>query len=627
MKVEFSSNAIYLRSMPYPTPDDTRSAIRGLGGAWSRDVRAYVLPASDRAKQWLVSQGIHVPGMAAAEPFRMDHGDEIPHDTPQPGGVAVDLFPYQRQGVAWLSQNPNALLADEQGLGKTLQAIAACKDEAKVLAIVPSGQLYQWRSEILRALPTLVQPTDILILTTGPNAKKPADFTAAQWVLTSPDLAKKWLAPFQDAGFTALVVDEAQAAKNLESQRTQAILSLSRMPSLDRRILITGTPIMNRPVEIYALQAILGSPMRIGYDEFVNRYCAAHEIRVGISRWTGQPITKLDVSGASNLRELSEKISQFTIRRDKATVQPDLPPKILSRLAVELDAEGRKQYALASTDFLAWREKYRPDAKPLLDSGLIEAQVIGALRQISAVGKADAAHEFLNRVMDGSETRKVLVVSDFLEPLNQLQAKLPSGSFVRMDGSTSPERKEQAKQAFQSNPQVRVMLGQTQVAGVGHNLQSADTVVFMNCPWRPTDIQQAVDRLHRIGQTAESIQVVFLEAVPPRGADRSIDSELYEVVMAKDSVIQAVFGASSTDIAGALSRSDAEHQLVKALGLGKAIAKATKQIQAQQAAQTANLSHEIQIHRVDQNGNEVSRAPTPAPTPKNTSQALDGPDI
>jgi len=283
MKVEFAREGIYLTHMPYPTPADTRSAIYGLGGAWSKPDRAYILPASDRAKQWLVSQGIHVPGMAAAEAYRMDHWDEIPHDAAQPSDVAVDLFPYQRQGAAWLAEHPNALLADEQGLGKTFQAIAACRDEAKILAIVPSGQLYQWRSEILRALPTRVEPTQIAILSAGPNDKKPVDFAGAQWVLTSPDLAKKWLTPFGEAGFTALILDEAQAAKNLESQRTQAILSLSRMPTLDRRILITGTPIMNRPVEIYALQAILGNPMEMRYDAFTERYCEAHEIRVGVN--------------------------------------------------------------------------------------------------------------------------------------------------------------------------------------------------------------------------------------------------------------------------------------------------------------------------------------------------------
>lgn len=587
MKVEFASNAIYLTRMPYPTPDDTRSAIHRLGGNWNRDVRAYVLPPTDRAKQWLVEQGIHVPGMQAAQAYRMDHVDEFLDQPPQPADIAVDLFNYQRQGVRWLAKTPNALLADEQGLGKTFQAIAACRDEARVLAIVPSGQLYQWRSEILRALPTRVEPAQIAILSAGPNDKKPVDFAGAQWVLTSPDLAKKWLAPFQSAGFTALIVDEAQAAKNLDAQRTQAILALAHLPTVERRILITGTPIMNRPVELYALQAILGSPMGMSYVEFTERYCAAHEIYIGQNRWNGQAMYRTDVSGASNLKELSEKLSQFTMRRDKATVQPDLPPKILSRLAVDLDADARKQYTLAATDFLAWRERYRPDAQPLRDPGLVEAQLIGALRQIAAIGKADAAAEFLGRVTEGSETRKVLVVSDFLEPLNRLQAKLPAGSFVRMDGSTDAARKEQAKQAFQTNPQVRVMLGQTQVAGVGHNLQAADTVVFMNCPWRPTDIAQAVDRLHRVGQTAESIQIVFLEAVPPRGAERSIDAELYDVVMQKNAVVNAIMGPTSTDLAAAhdpIRQSDAEHQLAQTLGLGKAVAKAAKQIAKNQIA-------------------------------------------
>jgi len=260
--------------------------------------------------------------------------------TPSPGSLDASLMPFQREGVRRiLAWDGRALLGDEMGLGKTLQAIAVARHyrrEWPLLVLCPTSMAHTWADELERWCPELVPGQINLIKSHHNGALSSAAVTILTYGLVTNGKEKERLvANVMAAGFAVVIVDEAHYLKTRDSVRTKLILPL--LAAAQRCVMLTGTPALNRPVELYPLLSTLRpqQPAWRTYSAFVQRYCAAKPTFFGGRRG-------LDVSGSSNEAELYALLCEtLMVRRLKAEVLDELPPKQRQRVLVSLPPQAR----------------------------------------------------------------------------------------------------------------------------------------------------------------------------------------------------------------------------------------------------------------------------------------------
>ncbi|XP_038573680.1 DNA annealing helicase and endonuclease ZRANB3 [Micropterus salmoides] len=418
------------------------------------------------------------------------------------------LMPFQREGVEFaLSKNGRCMIADEMGLGKTVQAIAvayAFRQEWPLLVVVPSSLKYPWIEELERWIPEL-QPGDINLVenkshTMGISSSK---VTVLGYGLLTTD-ARPLVEALSRQRFAVVVVDESHYLKSRNAARTKILAPL--IQSAKRAILLTGTPALGRPEELFMQIDALYPKMFGTWTDYAKKYCNAHY------RYFG-PRRQWDCRGASNLEELHKRLSQIMIRRLKAEVLTQLPPKIRQRIPFDLPKEAAKE---ASASFAEWERLM----KGLGSSGVVTTdnpftQVMGLVTQMykqTAIAKAGAVKDYIKMMLE-AEQLKFLV---FAHHLTMLQACTEAvieakAGYIRIDGSVPSSERIQLVHKFQSDPETRVAVLSIQAAGQGLTFTAASHVVFAELYWNPGHIKQAEDRAHRIGQTS-SVNVHYLIA-------------------------------------------------------------------------------------------------------------------
>ena len=452
-------------------------------------------------------------------------------------------FPFQAEGIAWLKGRSFALLADDMGLGKTNQAIFWASDNLPALIVVPAAVVWNWHKEIT----TMWRPGDTALVLDG---KMAVPETLPQWTIVSYNGLEKYLPELKTSGFKSLVIDEAHNIKNLAAQRTKNIIELvepseqeqlrradlqgdkeevkylqQRIPLLKpikNRLAVTGTPVLNRPIELFALLRFLGVKKQEDYRDFMEKYTEHKNMR-GRLIWTG----------AKNLDLLNKELQPFMLRRMKKDVLKDLPPKTNTAMFVPIS--NAKEYREAETNFLSWLEKTKgADAA----DRAVDAEVIvqmNSLRQLAAAGKVAPVNDWLKPCsMTGS---KVLIFSSFTPPLVELH-KLKSPLAVLYTGATSKEERQRIVDNFQKDPAACYFMGTIGAAGVGITLTAANRVCFLDLPWTPGGKVQAEDRAYRIGQK-RPVEIVNVLA---KG---TIDERMLLLLKQKEEIIaQAVDGKS-----------------------------------------------------------------------------------
>ncbi|XP_039462840.1 DNA annealing helicase and endonuclease ZRANB3 isoform X4 [Oreochromis aureus] len=417
------------------------------------------------------------------------------------------LMPFQREGVEFaLSRNGRCMIADEMGLGKTVQAIAvayAFRQEWPLLVVVPSSLKYPWIEELERWIPEL-QPGDISLVenkshTMGIGSSK---VTVLGYGLLTTD-ARPLVEALSRQRFAVVVVDESHYLKSRNAARTKILVPL--IQSAKRAILLTGTPALGRPEELF-MQIDALYPKRFGtWTDYAKKYCNAHY------RYFG-PRRQWDCRGASNLEELHQRLSQIMIRRLKADVLSQLPPKIRQRIPFDLPKEAAKE-ALAS--FGEWERLMKSQGSGVATTDNPFTEVMGLVTQMykqTAIAKAGAVKDYIKMMLE-AEQLKFLV---FAHHLTMLQACTEAvieakAGYIRIDGSVPSSERIQLVHKFQSEPETRVAILSIQAAGQGLTFTAASHVVFAELYWNPGHIKQAEDRAHRIGQTS-SVNVHYLIA-------------------------------------------------------------------------------------------------------------------
>jgi hypothetical protein len=462
---------------------------------------AWVAPEALVALQEIREQHAHAAGLVALS-AATDSAVTI-------AGLGGELKPFQRAGVEYLLAQRRAFLADEQGLGKTIEAIAtlAADDAFPAIVVCPASLKLNWMRELERWLPG--RSARMLSGTSGGAAQAPADITVVNYEIVAARIEQlRALAP------RAVVIDESHYCKNPGAKRTQAVGRLSAAVPSDGLVLaLTGTPVMNRPPELISQLRILGRLADFGSGaQFGKRFRGpdAHQ-RL---HW--------------HLR------ARCFVRRLKIDVLPQLPPKTRAVVPVELD--NMAEYRLAEQDIVAWLRTQPLDLRELdarVAAALRAERLVrlNALKLLAARGKLPAALSWIHDFLSSGE--RLVVFARHREVQQAMLERFPSALHIL--GADSQRARDASLRDFQAPDDSgnQLIVCSIEVAGQGITMTRASNVAFLELDWTPAKHDQAEDRCHRIGQ-ASAVNVSYLLA-----AD-TIDETIAALLERKRGVIGAV---------------------------------------------------------------------------------------
>lgn len=414
------------------------------------------------------------------------------------------MFPYQLKGVEFIeSHGGRALVGDEMGLGKTVQALGylGLHPELRPAVVVcPASLKLNWEKEINEWLPE----SSVEVL----SGKKPHPVNA-QILIINYDILSAWEYVLADC--KVLILDEAHYIKNAKAQRSKSVKKLAK--KVKHVIALTGTPITNRPSEFFPILNLINSAEWPNFWRYAEKYCDKKYNGFG---W--------DFSGSSNPDELNEKVQSTMIRRLKSEVLPDLPDKI--RTVIPLEITNRAEYNQAVNEL---------DAS---DSPAIQLTRIEALKQLVVLGKMNACIEWISNFLESGQ--KLVVFCTHKNVVDKLMDEFHNIA-VKVDGSVSTLKRQQKVECFQESSMCRLFIGNIKAAGVGLTLTAASSTAFIELPWEPGSADQAEDRVHRIGQEADSVNAYYL-----LGQD-TIDMEIASLLDSKREVLDAVLDGHITE--------------------------------------------------------------------------------
>ena len=435
----------------------------------------------------------------AAQLYSRLAGLEPTEPEPVPAGLQASLRPYQHKGYEWLLRlarsGLGALLADDMGLGKTVQAAALLLKLAEdqllrpALIVAPVTVLHNWTAELERFAPSLRA-----FIHHGPGRTSTAPELAAMLlthdiVLTSYQTLRSDIQRFGQTEWGLCLLDEAQAVKNPEAAVSKAVRSLRARV----RLILTGTPVENRPLDLWSHFAFLNPGLLGNRKSFVAEY--------------ERPIAAGDEDALEAMRR---RTLPFILRRSKTEVLDDLPPKEEIIRWIDLDPRQKSYYEGLRKDFadqvgrVVAEKGFKNSAISILEALLrlrqaaIHPGLVSPEHAVYGGAKIDVAADLVTELLDGGH--KVLVFSQFVKALGLLRARLDGATipYEYLDGQTK-DRQERIKR-FQSSQGAGAFLLSLKAGGVGINLTSADYVLLLDPWWNPAVESQAVDRAHRIGQ-------------------------------------------------------------------------------------------------------------------------------
>lgn len=408
--------------------------------------------------------------------------------------VKAKLRAYQKEGVKWIKylydNKLGGCLADDMGLGKTLQAIAVLtlvypKVKKPSLIVMPRSLLFNWQNELERFAPQL----SVYTYYGGQRDMKEA--LKCQLILTTYAIVRNDVELYSKQAFHYVILDESQNIKNMEAQITQAVLLLNAK----HRLALSGTPIENNLTELYSLFRFLNPAMFGSLDEFNARYTL--------------PIQKNNDKEV--LLGLRRKIYPFMLRRLKKDVLKELPDRIDTTLYVEMNMEQARLYEQRRTYYYQ-QVKQTIASDGLQKSQFVMFQALNELRRIASVPESLSDGRIVSpklEVLMESVTEavtnghKVVIFFNYIAGIELVGDKLNEYGidFTSMTGSTR-DRKNVIER-FQNDPRCRVLLMTLKTGGVGLNLTAADMVYIFEPWWNKAAEEQAINRLHRFGQTAK----------------------------------------------------------------------------------------------------------------------------
>ncbi len=437
------------------------------------------------------------------------------------------LRPYQRVGFQWLktleSYGFGGILADEMGLGKTIQVIAFLmtakreKTGMASLVVCPASLILNWSDECARFAPSL--KVKLIMGTATERRKLIAESDDSDVWVTSYELLRSDVEKYSEFRFYSCILDEGQHIKNQSTQVSKAVKRID----CQQRFVLTGTPVENRLSELWNLFDFLMPGYLFSHNGFVDKL--------------EKPIIRSDDKGA--MEQLKRLVQPFVLRRMKADVLKELPPKIEHVRKIALSEEERKVYLAASLDMKRKLESGEPGKLAILAA-------LTQLRQICCApelcfenyqgpdSKLEAVLELCGGMVENGH--QILLFSQFTSMLDIIRPRLDALNISNytLQGSTSKEKRAQLVRDFNAGG-ASVFLISLKAGGTGLNLTAADVVIHYDPWWNMAVQNQATDRAHRIGQMA-NVQVYKLIA------KNTIEEKIIELQEKKASLMDAVSG-------------------------------------------------------------------------------------
>ncbi|HWH07991.1 MAG TPA: DEAD/DEAH box helicase, partial [Candidatus Thermoplasmatota archaeon] len=440
------------------------------------------------------------------------------------------LDPHQREGLAFiLHHRHSCLLADEMGLGKTLTAIASAQFlPGRVLVVCPASARDVWKQEVhgwTHERARVLQPHE------GPDA----DLGDAKYVVVAYSGLAKFADRLATIPFDLVVLDESHYVKSRAAQRTRLVQE--KLAHVPRRLILSGTPVMNEPAEVRTQLAFV-HPHEWSDTAWFNRRFQ--------QPWKhGTPEVKEAV-----LKRLRQYLEGVMLRREKRQALPDLPEKRLHVHRLQLPPAARRAYDEAEDEFRDYMHEHDEDA---LTTGMATtAGRLERLKQTALVGKLPLIVAEVKALLDRGE--KAVVFCHYREPIKALAKEFEPYGVVTLTGSTKAEERGAVVQRFQKSKDVRVFVGQTLAAGVAVTLTAARHAVFCDLEWNPALHRQAMDRVHRKTQTRDVEVHFFL-------AEDTVEEDVAEVLEEKAEMMDQLLEGRSGGTFGLRDKEAAQREV------------------------------------------------------------------
>jgi len=419
----------------------------------------------------------------------------------------MKLYPYQQRALAFAKERRYSYLSLPCGAGKTLTALEATKKFKHVLIISPASICMVWKEEIRK---WYGEAHKIQVF----HSMKETLDTSAKWVILSYNKALnlKIYAQLIKWNYQGCIIDEAHHLKNPEAKRTEALIGyrsdkarLVTKKSVQRGILLSGTPMMQRPIELYAplrglRPDLLGKYHR--YEHYGIRFCGGYKDGF---KWV--------LTGTSNLKELATLGQDFLYRVSKEEVYQELPS--LTQQVVRLDCARKLIEREKAYDF----EAIKNSENTVAFEGLAE------LRHLLAIEKVPLIKEYVRELLNSGE--KVIIFAWHRAVINSI-CEL-SVETLRIDGSVPATKRQKLVRDFNKG-KYKLAVCQIKAANEGISFHTATHVVFAEISWNPADNEQAYKRVHRRGQK----NPVFIHYLV---ANQSLDDRILGDVLTKEKIV------------------------------------------------------------------------------------------
>ena len=432
---------------------------------------------------------------------------ELAHKEEQPDFslMKTSLFPYQQQGVAFAVFKSGAIIADEMGLGKTIQAIATAVMKKKLfnfrrtLIVCPASLKEQWKQEIEK-----FSHEQAVIVDGFPKqrAELYRESDAYFMIINYETVLRDWR-EINRMETDFIILDEAQKIKNFSTITAQSIKMLEKKHAL----VITGTPIENRLIDLYSVVQFIDPNFLAPLWEFSYQHCYFDEAKAD------------KITGYYNLQQLNDRLKPILIRREKRRVIKDLPQvtEITVPVAMHIEQEAyHLDYARGISQILHKKYISPFDLQKLMllmssmrmvcDSTFLidkESHVSPKLHELK--------HILLEKLDLPNNQKKVIIFSEWVTMLHLIGKMLHECGigFAQLSGQVAIKNRDKLVKKFESEPDCQVFLS-TEAGGAGLNLQVADTVINFELPWNPAKKNQRIGRIDRLGQLSKHLTVINL---------------------------------------------------------------------------------------------------------------------
>lgn len=509
----------------FPFDPELVDAVKKVPGrVWDKKARHWKVPAASlkelgdfvKANGFAVGQEVAERARQViatrSENLKASKADDATVAVPGLGG---ELRPFQRAGVAYATRARRCFIADEMGLGKTVQALATVQATGSYPALIvcPASLKLNWAREAAHWLPG--HKTGVI------SGTKP-DFYQyrAELVVINYDILAAHEKGLATIPFKGVIFDEGHYLKGHTAQRTKSAKALAK--KADVVLILSGTPVLNAPEELVSPLGILRRLDEFGgFWHFMGKYC-------GYTREGGK------VGPPAYLEELHRKLRESCyVRRRKADVLKELPPK--TRAIVPIAMDSHREYEQAVETLSNWLSK-----QTTLE-GFAEAQAkteLDRLKGVIALGKVKSIVAWVEDFIESGE--KLVLFAYHKAVQRKLYEALAHTGAVHIFAEDKSEERQAAVDRFQKDSRCRLIVCSLMAAGAGITLTAASNVAFAEMGWTPGLMDQATDRVHRIGQVWPVTAWYLL-------APGTVDDDVYELIEKKRKIVDAATDGEAVD--------------------------------------------------------------------------------